>query len=106
MKLWYIGGIVLLLNIPFGYWRENVRKFSLQWILAIHLPVPVVIALRIFSKLGWHFVTFPVLIGAFFTGQFVGGYLHKRLMASPNSEISSCLVRDLVIFSKNRFFTP
>ena len=64
---------VFVLNLPFGYWRSRVRKFSLQWILAVHLPVPLVITLRIFSGLGWHFVTFPVLIGAFFCGQFLGG---------------------------------
>src|SRR5947209_7259767 len=29
-----------------------------------------IIALRIFSGLGWRLITFPVLIGAFFAGQF------------------------------------
>jgi hypothetical protein len=75
MKLWGIAVLVFLLNIPFGYWRASVRKFSWQWALAIHLPVPVVIALRIFSGLGWQLLSFPVLIGAFFLGQFCGGKL-------------------------------
>jgi hypothetical protein len=79
MKLIVIAIIVFLLNLPFGYWRDRVRKFSLQWVLAIHLPVPIVIALRIFSGLGWQFITFPVLIGAFFAGQFVGSRLSRRL---------------------------
>jgi hypothetical protein len=39
----------------------------------VHLPVPVVVALRIFSGLGWQLMSFPVLVGAFFLGQFVGG---------------------------------
>lgn len=77
MSLWLVAILVLLFNIPFGYWRASVRKFSLQWVLAIHLPVPVVIALRIFSGLGWRFITFPVLIGAFFLGQFAGGRIRS-----------------------------
>ncbi|HXG94217.1 MAG TPA: hypothetical protein VNN73_17870 [Blastocatellia bacterium] len=78
MSLWVVAIIVFLSNIPFGYWREGARKFSLQWILAIHLPVPFVIALRIFSQLGWRFITFPVLIGAYFAGQFAGGMIRRR----------------------------
>jgi hypothetical protein len=78
MKLLVIAFIVFILNIPFGYWRAGARKFSLQWILAIHLPVPIVIAIRIFSGLGWHLITFPVIIGAFFSGQFVGARWRKK----------------------------
>ncbi|MEW6128650.1 MAG: hypothetical protein AB1757_16545 [Acidobacteriota bacterium] len=85
MNLWLVALSVCLFNIPFGYWRESVRKFSLQWILAIHLPVPLVIALRIFSGLGWRLITFPVLIGAYFLGQFIGGKLRKRLSARESN---------------------
>ncbi|MEI6166439.1 MAG: hypothetical protein WCS52_04535 [bacterium] len=70
-----------VINIPFGFWRDSVKKFSWPWILAIHLPVPLVIALRLVSHLGWQLSTFPVLIGAFFLGQFVGGRLHRRWVA-------------------------
>lgn len=73
MALWIVAAIVFLLNLPFGYWRARVRKYSAQWILAIHLPVPLIIACRIFSGLGWHLISFPVMIGAFFCGQFLGG---------------------------------
>jgi hypothetical protein len=78
MQLWLVAILVFLFNLPFGYWREGVRKFSLPWILAIHLPVPFVIALRVYSGLGWGLVTFPVLIGAYFAGQFLGGRLRRR----------------------------
>jgi hypothetical protein len=44
-------------------------------VLAVHTPVPFVIALRFLSGLGWHLHTFPVMVGAFFTGQFLGGKL-------------------------------
>jgi hypothetical protein len=76
MKLLLIAALVFLLNLPFGYWRGRKERFSRQWLLAIHLPVPLVIALRIFSGLGWQLISFPVLITAFFLGQFCGGKLN------------------------------
>jgi hypothetical protein len=69
--------VVLFINIPFGYWRSRVRKFSGQWILAIHLPVPLVVACRLLLGLGWHLITFPVLVAAFLAGQFLGGKLPR-----------------------------
>jgi hypothetical protein len=79
--LWVAAAIVLTINLPFGFWRASVRKFTLPWILAVHMPVPLVIVVRYASGLGWHLITFPVLIGAFFTGQFIGGRL--RAFARP-----------------------
>ncbi|MEJ2246826.1 MAG: hypothetical protein P8Y80_12230 [Acidobacteriota bacterium] len=75
--LWSAMILVFIFNIPFGYWRARVRRFSVQWLLAIHIPVPFVIACRIFLGLGWQFTTFPILIGAFFAGQFAGGRLQR-----------------------------
>ncbi len=72
-RLWIVAGLVFLLNLPFGYWRARVKRYSRPWFLAIHLPVPGVILLRIFSGLGWYWLTFPVLVGAFFLGQLIGG---------------------------------
>ncbi|MEI8141162.1 MAG: hypothetical protein WCI03_15015 [bacterium] len=72
-----VAAAVVVINIPFGFWRDSVRRFSLRWILAIHLPVPMVIGLRLVSHLGWQLSTFPVLIGSFFLGQFLGGRLHR-----------------------------
>lgn len=85
MNIWGVAIIVFLFNLPFGYWRASVRKFSLQWILSIHTPVPFVIALRIFSGLGWQLITFPLVAGAYFAGQFVGGrvYAWRRRNAGP-----------------------
>ncbi|MEN8155495.1 MAG: hypothetical protein ABFS10_00970 [Bacteroidota bacterium] len=77
MNLWIVALIVFLINLPFGYWRANTKRFSAQWFLAIHIPVPMVIALRIFSDIGFGFTTYPVLVGAFFLGQFSGGLVRK-----------------------------
>lgn len=72
-----VAAAVLLINIPFGFWRDSSRRFSLSWILAVHVPVPIVIGLRLVSHLGWKFSTFPVLMGSYFLGQFLGGRLHR-----------------------------
>lgn len=101
MKLYLIGLIILLFNIPFGYWRANSNKLSKQWVLAVHLPVPFVIALRIFSGLGWKFITFPVLVGSFFLGQLIGGILHRRMENDMSDSLSSCLIWDLVKIDRN-----
>jgi hypothetical protein len=76
-SLWAVAIAVLLVNLPFGFWRAGVRKFTVSWFLAVHAPVPVVVGLRVLSGLGWQLVSFPVLVSAFFTGQFLGGKLRQ-----------------------------
>ncbi len=93
INLLTISIITLILNIPFGYWRANVRKFSLQWVLAIHIPVPFIILMRVFSHVGFNWDTYIFLIAAFFLGQKIGAYIHKHL--EKIEIVSSCLVMDL-----------
>ena len=95
MKLALISLITFILNLPFGYWRANVRKFSLQWVLAIHIPVLLVILERIFSGLGFAFITYPILIGSFFLGQYLGGRMHRYFKNTNICIASSCLVMDI-----------
>jgi hypothetical protein len=77
MKVPVISIAILLLNLPFGYWRAGTQRFSLQWFLAVHAPVPLVIGLRLAMGVGWHLVTLPLLVGAFFGGQFLGGQFRR-----------------------------
>jgi hypothetical protein len=90
-----VGLIVLLINIPFGYWRANVSRFSLQWFLAIHIPVPFIIGLRFAFHLGFGWRTYVVLVSAYFLGHQVGGLLNRRVRARCSS-VSSCMVMDLL----------
>jgi hypothetical protein len=76
-KLWIAALAVLCVNLPFGYWRAGVRKFSLAWFLAVHLPVPAVIGIRFLSGLGFQPITYPVLVGAYFSGQILGARLRS-----------------------------
>jgi len=92
IKVFVIGFIIYLLNIPFGYWRGNVKKFSLQWALAIHIPVPFVILLRIYSGMGFELYTYPILVGAFFLGQYSGNKLFMYWKSKEKYAISSCLI--------------
>lgn len=83
--LWAVAGAVFAWNLPFGFWRAGVPQFSRAWFLAVHLPVPGVVALRLACRLGWQPLTFAVLIAAFFLGQLFGGFLRHclRRPASP-----------------------
>jgi hypothetical protein len=76
MSLGIVLAIIFLLNLPFGYWRVHVSRFSFPWILAVHLPVPLVITVRILGGVGWHIQTFPLLAVAYFAGQYLGGSLY------------------------------
>jgi len=79
MSLAVILAIIFLLNLPFGYWRSHVRPFSFPWILAVHLPVLLVLIIRLLGGVGWHIKTFPLLAGAYFVGQYLGGNLYTQV---------------------------
>lgn len=72
------AGGILLLNLPFGYWRAGLRKLSLAWFLAIHVPVPLAIGLRFALGLPFRLATLPLFVAAFFSGQFLGARIRRR----------------------------
>jgi hypothetical protein len=69
--------VVFLINLPFGYVRGNAARFSKKWMMAVHIPVPFVFLLRIFSGLG--LTTIPFLVLSDIAGQIAGGKLRKRV---------------------------
>lgn len=75
--LWAVAGCVFALNLPFGYWRAGVPRFSRAWFLAVHLPVPAAVALRLLFRIGWHPAALAVLVAAFCLGQLCGGRLRR-----------------------------
>jgi len=97
-KLILISVVVFLINIPFGYWRANVGRFSLQWFVAIHIPVIFVIALRLVSHLGFGWYTYLFMVTAFFLGQQSGSLVMKRL-GKVYDHVTSCMVMDLCRYS-------
>jgi hypothetical protein len=73
--------VTFALNLPFGYWRAGVRKFSPQWFVAVHAAVPLVIALRYSLGLPFRWSMFPLFVAAYFGGQFAGSRLRLRRRA-------------------------
>jgi hypothetical protein len=94
-KLLFAGLVVFIINIPFGYWRANVRRYSLQWFLAIHIPVPFIISLRFVTHLGFAWFTYVVLVTAFFLGQQTGSLIIRKVRR-VYANVTSCMVMDLV----------
>ena len=78
LRLGEVALAVLLINLPFGFWRAGARRFTLSWFLAVHAPVPLVVGLRVVAGLGWRLSTFLFLAGAFLAGQLLGGRLRQR----------------------------
>lgn len=80
LNLALIAVSAFLINIPFGYWRVQARKFSTEWFLAVHIPIPIIVVLRFILGVGWNWKTFPVMLMVFFLGQFLGGNC-KRIIS-------------------------
>lgn len=91
----YESILVLLFNVPFGYWRIHVKKFALQWVLAIHIPVLFIIALRLWTNIGFSWYSYIFMVSAFFIGQKLGGYIHNY-MSKICDKISSCIFMDMI----------
>ena len=72
---------IFLVNLPFGYWREGVRKFSPAWFVAVHAPVPLVILMRLAAGISWSLSLVPALVVAYFFGQWVGAMARRRATA-------------------------
>lgn len=80
-----------ILNLPFGYIRQGFRKFSVMWFVAIHAPIPFVVLFRHLFGLGFQLYTYPIMVSAFFLGQFVGKkariYFNKKRLQEKKVEI-------------------
>jgi len=100
MNLIFVTLAVFVINIPFGYLRANVKKLSVQWFLSIHLPIPFVILLRIYGGIGFALYTYPIIVAAFFGGQYYGKIIFSKFQRDESLSLSSCLVMDL--FNKSK----
>ncbi|MDA8091863.1 MAG: hypothetical protein M0Z61_16790 [Nitrospiraceae bacterium] len=63
----------VVLNLPFGFLRAKVKKFSVKWFLYIHLPIPLIFLGRRMSHLDYRYI--PVFVAAALIGQISGGKL-------------------------------
>ncbi len=77
MNLFFAALLIFLLNLPFGFWRANLRKLSFWWFASIHIPIPFVVWVRYAFGIGFALYSYPIFIFAFFSGQFLGGYIKR-----------------------------
>ena len=84
-RLVLVALAVCFLNIPFGYWRQGVRKFSPAWFLFVHLPIPFVVLMRLKSGIGFAWYTYPIMVAAYFGGQFIGARYRRRLAVAESA---------------------
>jgi hypothetical protein len=86
--------VIFLINLPFGYWRANEHKFSRGWFLAIHLPVLLVIVVRLILGITWQWPILLSSLTSFATGQVVGSLVRQYLKTFHIAQ-TSCLIMDL-----------
>jgi len=90
---------IWLMNIPFGYWRAKVKKFSVGWFGAVHIPIPFIFILRRIFEVNHGWINTPLLVLFFFTGQRVGVILNRNF--SKKITTGSFLFTDILkYFSK------
>ncbi|HVN41894.1 MAG TPA: hypothetical protein VMT50_03855 [Steroidobacteraceae bacterium] len=78
-----------LVNVPFGFWRGGLRKLSPAWFVAIHAPVPLVVALRFALGLKFRWIALPFFAAAYFAGQFLGSRRRLRALAVIPADLLS-----------------
>jgi len=81
-----VAAFTFLVNLPCGWWRAGVRKFSPAWFLAVHAPVPAILALRVVLGLPFRWITLPLFVACYFAGQFLGARLRQRHRARPEHD--------------------
>jgi hypothetical protein len=67
--------IVILVTLPFGFYRAYTRKLSLRWFLAIHVPVVFVFLTRYEAHLSYWYI--PFTCTAFAAAQIVGSRIGR-----------------------------
>ena len=76
LLLFGLIALTIGINIPLGYLRQAVEKFSFAWYFYIHISIPLIIYLRVKSGYSWKFI--PLTLGGAFLGQIVGGRIRRK----------------------------
>ncbi|MGL6224541.1 MAG: hypothetical protein ACRC6L_13260 [Steroidobacteraceae bacterium] len=88
MSAWSSYALVIaatfVLNVPFGYWRAGVVKFSAQWFVAVHAVVPLVVYMRHAAGLPFRWSLLPLFVTAYFGGQYLGSRWRLKRGSQPN----------------------
>ena len=101
MNIIFLILFAFIINIPFGYWRANVQRFSLQFLLAIHIPVALIILFRFAAGTGFEIFTLLFTVPSFIIGQYAGSKIFLYRKFRELVPLTSCLIMDLVRVKSN-----
>lgn len=79
-----ISLISFLINIPFGYIRQNTPKFSASWLFWIHASIPVIVYMRIQLGTSSWFIPFTIFFAVL--GQIIGSRWRQGRMTVEDVE--------------------
>lgn len=82
LRVILISFFALFVNLPFGYLRNQVQKYSVKWFIYLHLPIPTIVFFRIYYKVNFKYI--PLFILTSILGQIIGAGLNKNLMFKKN----------------------
>lgn len=68
--------VAFTLNLPFGYLRSKSEKYSLKWFTYLHLPIPVLVLLRLYWGINIKFA--PLLLVTSVLGQISGAKIKNK----------------------------
>ncbi len=80
LLLFGLIALTIIVNIPLGFLRQAVEKFSFAWYFYVHISIPLIIYLRIKSGYSWKFI--PITLAGAVIGQIIGGRIRRRRDAS------------------------
>ncbi len=63
-------------NIPLGFLRMGSPRYSLRWLVYIHLSVPFIIGLRVANNISWQVIPFSIALAV--AGQMIGSRIYRR----------------------------
>jgi len=76
LLLFGLIALTIIVNIPLGFLRQAVEKFSFAWYFYVHISIPLIIYLRIKAGYSWKFI--PLTLGGAILGQIIGGWMRRR----------------------------
>ena len=68
--------LILLGNIPVGFYRKRFTRFSRPWARCIYIPILANIILR--RLFGFGYIIIPVSVIALLAGQLIGARIGKE----------------------------
>ncbi len=71
-----VSFVAFAVNVAAGRLRARSAKFSVSWFLWIHLPILVILPIRVWVGLSAWMI--PLLVAVALVGQWVGGRLIRN----------------------------